>query len=118
MNIELQEYADSYASQVVHAFLYGVDDLEAKFGKEFRNILMTSMIKSLINSIVYEFLIKNATESTTEDKKVLEYRQFKMEVQNAIGDGFSEAFNTFTKGNTDYMCDILPLPDPANKLPC
>lgn len=115
-----------------------IDQFSDKLAAETMNTLITQgnmrgsgvahkafvvFVARLIGLAVWKSLnLKTKIENPTDKQQYQftsdNYRDMKVSVQNAVAAGFTAAFKSFTSKEVEYYCDINPVSEPLNKLPC
>lgn len=118
-----QDYAKYITTTLTKEILKLIDNDEPKFGADWAIGVRVSIVASLVSTMVYRCLTEAppSTAQTLEEAASIShsgYKGLKEAIEQSIAAGFQGAFQSFSGKPSDYYCQILPVPEPVNELPC
>ena len=125
--IGLNEYTEKTAKDATLAVMRLVDAYESQVGKGTGGQLIGAFLQTFVGTAVFSVLTREqraaqraGREAGPEeaDRTMDAYRNFKIDVQEAIATAFGDASFQFSGRNVDFYCQIQPIPEPANVEPC
>ncbi len=111
-------YYTNFAKDVLIPIAQSLAEEKLGGGQAHYDRLVLTIIASTFSTLIYDRLKSIELDSETGQPTDAAYFKFKQDIQNAISAGFSSAFAQFSKTDTEYFCQILPVPPPVNKMPC
>lgn len=117
------EYATELTTALTTEVLRLISRDEQKFGPDWATGVRVSVIASLVSNVVFAVLtakIESPAKTLDEAASITHsgYKGHKEAIEQAIAAGFQGAFQAFNGKSTEFFCQIQPVPEPANTLPC
>lgn len=125
--LSVDKYTEQVAKDATIAVMRLVDTYESQVGKGQGIRLLSTFLQTFIGTAVFAVLSREQRMAAAAGKKVGHeeaertmdaYRNFKVDVQDAIATGYGDAAFQFSGRNTDYYCQIQIVPEPINDQPC
>lgn len=118
--VTTKEYLEQLSAEMVKEILRIVDQQDVELGMGYGDQLVLTFIAGLVGNVVYNVLTSRPDHKVGKEE-VNSYVQqafsnVKSGMQNSVAAGFQAAMSTFAKQQIEYYCQILPIPQPANKL--
>lgn len=95
---------------------------EKEVGAETGGLLVEAFLRDFVGALVYQALTvvpkgqRSGKESLETTRKA--FNVTKAMIQDTIGDAFSDAMLEFSGRHLDYFCEVSPVPESVNDLPC
>lgn len=109
---DLHQYQSDTINVMTNELFKLVRDQEREFGKEFADNTITRILSSIVATIVYQTL---RTEGLAGEEQ---YLSTKLRMEEAVSAGFAAAFlNLEPNSRAEFVCQVLPVGQPLNKIP-
>lgn len=121
-NLVIDSWIDEYAKYIARETAKLARSGATIKGKSIKKKLSAKILEHYVRDIVLDALSEFESEKISSAEKYAKtYKNFaymKYLIQNEIASGFEKAMCEFARrDDIEYMCQILPVKDPVNKLP-